>query len=147
MNRFIDPKHTFLISSVKDRTEVPRLFRLSARINAHKMIPMRFLTSDHIFSYMMLRKLYYTKKRDAIDDIFEFKDAEYLRWSIHKIVNWKHSLAYKEENLTHIHGDKDIVFPLANIKDCEVIKGGTHIMVMQKPRAVSEVINKVLISL
>ena len=147
MNRFINPKHTFLISTVKNRTEIPKLFRFSSYVNAHKIIPMSFLTSDHIFSYMMMRKLYYTKKQDSIDDIFEFKDEEYLRWSIHKIVNWKHSKAYKEEHLTHIHGDSDIVFPISNIKDCEVIKGGTHIMVMQKPKAVSEAINKVLITL
>ena len=147
MNRFVNPKHTFLISTVKNREELPLLFRFSSRINAHKVIPMSFLTSDHVFSYMMLRKLYYTKKQDALDDIFEFKDPEYLRWSIHKIVNWKHSEAYKEENLTHIHGNKDIVFPIGNIKDCQVIDGGTHIMVMQKPKAVSKEINQVLIHL
>ena len=144
MNRFVNPKHTFLISSVKKREELPSLFRLSSLINAHKLIPMSFLTSDQIFSYMMLRKLYYTKKQDSLDDIFEFKDVEYLKWSIHKIVNWNHSSAYKEENITHIHGTEDIVFPISNIKECVRIEGGTHIMVMQKPKAVSEEINKIL---
>ena len=106
---------------------------------------MSFLTSDRTFSYMMMRKLYYTnREKDNIDDIFEFKDAEYLRWSIHKIVNWDHSSAYKEGNLTHIHGTKDIVFPIENIKDAIQIEGGTHIMIMQKPKLVSEEINKVL---
>ena len=144
MNRFINPKHTILLSTVKNREELPMLFRFSSRFNAHKVIPMRFLTSDHVFSYMMMRKLYYTKKQDALDDIFEYKDENYLSWSIHKIVNWKHSDAYKEENITHIHGTKDIVFPISNIKDCIPIEGGTHIMVMQKPKAVSEEINKIL---
>ena len=145
MNRFIDPKHTILVSTVKNRTEIPKLFRFSSQTNAHKIIPMSFLTSDRTFSYMMMRKLYYTnREKDNIDDIFEFKDAEYLRWSIHKIVNWDHSSAYKEGNLTHIHGTKDIVFPIENIKDAIQIEGGTHIMIMQKPKLVSEEINKVL---
>ena len=147
MNRFVDPKHTILISTVKNREELPLLFRFSSRVNAHKIIPMSFLTSNQVFSYMMLRKLYYTKKQDALDDIFEYKDAKYLRWSIHKIVNWKHSAAYQEKNLTHIHGNRDIVFPIGNIKDCIVVDGGTHIMVMQKPKMISEEINKVLITL
>ena len=73
MNRFINPKHTFLISTVKSRAELPKLFRFSASINAHKIIPMSFLTSDRTFSYMMMRKLYYTDRdKDNIDDIFEF---------------------------------------------------------------------------
>lgn len=145
MNRFVDPKHTFLISTVKNRAEMPKLFRFSASVNVHKMIPMSFLTSDRTFSYMMMRRLYYTNRvKDSIDDIFEFKNAEYLRWSIHKIVNWEHSAAYHEENLTHIHGTKDIVFPIEYIKNAIKIEGGTHIMVMQKPKQVSEEINKVL---
>ena len=144
MNRFIRPKHTILLSTVKDRSEMPSIYRFSSSTNIHKIIPMSFLTSQRIFSYMMLRKLYYTKKQDAIDDIFEFKDANYLKWSIHKIVNWRHSTAYKEENVTHIHGDKDIVFPISNIKNCIPVEGGTHIMVMQKPKAVSIEINKIL---
>ena len=147
MNRFINPKHTILLSSVKSREELPTLFRFSSSINAHQMIPMQFFTSRHIFSYMMMRKLYYTKKEDAIDDIFEFKDSNYLKWSIHKIVNWNRSSAYEIQNLTHIHGNKDIVFPIGNIKDCKVIDGGTHIMVMQKPKAVSKEINDVLLQL
>ncbi|MGV0923512.1 alpha/beta fold hydrolase [Empedobacter tilapiae] len=148
MNRFINPKHTFLISTVKNRAELPKLFRFSASINAHKIIPMSFLTSDRTFSYMMMRKLYYTgREKDNIDDIFEFRNEEYLRWSIHKIVNWEHSMAYHEDNITHIHGTKDIVFPIEYIKDAIQIEGGTHIMVMQKPKLVSEEINKVLITL
>ncbi|WP_413533259.1 alpha/beta fold hydrolase [Empedobacter brevis] len=148
MNRFINPKHTFLISTVKNRAELPKLFRFSASINAHKIIPMSFLTSDRTFSYMMMRKLYYTdREKDNIDDIFEFRNEEYLRWSIHKIVNWEHSTSYHEENITHIHGTKDIVFPIDCIKDAIPIEGGTHIMIMQKPKLVSEEINKVLITL
>lgn len=145
MNRFVHPKHTFLISTVKNRTEMPPLLKFSASLNAHKLIPMSFLISDKAFSYVMLRKFYYTdREKDNIDDIFEFKNKEYLRWSIHKIVNWEHSSSYQEENLTHIHGTKDIVFPINNIKNAINIEGGTHIMVMQKPKQVSREINKVL---
>ena len=47
MNRFIDPKHTILVSTVKNRTEIPKLFRFSSQTNAHKIIPMRnFILSN-----------------------------------------------------------------------------------------------------
>ena len=147
MNRLVNPKHTILLSTVKSRDEIPALFRLSSSTNAHKIIPMKFFTSNHIFSYMMMRKLYYSKKEDQINDIFEFKGANYLRWSINQIVNWKSKDEFMIENFTHIHGNKDIVFPISNIRDCKVIDGGTHIMVMQKPKLVSTEINKILLNI
>ena len=144
MNRFLNPKHTILLSTIKDRAEMPRLFRFASETNAHKLVPMGFLTSDKVFSYMMLRKIYFPKKQDALDEIFEFKDHYYLRWSINQIVNWHRSLDCQIDNLTHIHGNKDVVFPISNIKNCEMVEGGTHIMVMQKPKIVSGLINQVL---
>lgn len=144
MNRFVNPKHTILLSTIKDRLEMPKLFRFASETNVHKLVPMNFLTSDKVFSYMMLRKIYFPKKQDALDEIFEFKDHYYLRWSINQIVNWHRSSDYQIDNLTHIHGNKDIVFPISNIKNCEVVEEGTHIMVMQKPKIVSELINQVL---
>ena len=144
MNRFVNPKYTILLSTIKDRVEMPKLFRFASETNAHKLVPMGFLTSDKVFSYMMLRRIYFPKKQDALDEIFEFKDHYYLRWSINQIVNWHRSSDYQIKNLTHIHGNKDVIFPISNIKDCEVVEGGTHIMVMQRPKIVSGLINQVL---
>jgi len=35
-------------------------------------------------------------------------------------------------DVVHIHGDKDAVFPIKNIKDCIVLKNGTHIAIINK---------------
>lgn len=144
MNRFVKPEHNFLISTVKNREELPPYMRWSSHINAHRLMPLGFISSNSFFTYTVMRKLYYTKKRDSIDDIFQYRNKAYLRWSIHKIVHWKHSQQYRENNVTHIHGNKDIVFPIQYIKNPIVIDGGTHIMVRQKPKRVSAVINRVL---
>ena len=37
-------------------------------------------------------------------------------------------------NLVHIHGDRDIIFPIENIKTCVMVEGGTHIMILNKYR-------------
>lgn len=144
MNRFISPKQTILLSTIKERAEMPKLFKFASLTHAHQLVPMSFLTSDQVFSYMMLRKLYFPRKQDSIAEIFEFKDHGYLKWSIDQIVNWERSSAYETENLLHIHGNKDIVFPISNINNYELVEGGTHIMVMQKPKIVSDLINRTL---
>ncbi len=146
MNRLVNPKHTILLSTVKNKAEMPSLFKFAAKTNAHKLIPMSFLTSDKILSYIMLRKIYYSKKQDhdLMNEIFEFKDHYYLSWSINQILKWNNSLNISPQNLTHIHGNRDIVFPIKNIKNCKIVDGGRHIMVMQKPKVVSGLINQVL---
>lgn len=141
MNRFLNPKLNILISTVKDRSELPQFMKFSASINAHKLIPPSFISSEKGFSYAMFRKLYSSKMPD-MNEFFEFRDPYYLRWSIDKIVKWKNHVDMGE--FIHFHGDKDIVFPFSKLHDVERIPGGTHLMVMQKARKLSELINKKL---
>ena len=35
-------------------------------------------------------------------------------------------------DIIHIHGDNDAVFSIKNISNCIKIKGGTHIMIINK---------------
>ncbi|APD07275.1 hypothetical protein UJ101_01764 [Flavobacteriaceae bacterium UJ101] len=146
MNRFIHPEKTILISSIKSRKEMPRLFKFSSKIAAHKLIPIRFFTNDHFLSYGFFRNIYYIKeKAPDFYSFFTHRDPQYLRWSIHQIVNWKPTL--KIENLYHIHGDQDIVFPHKKLEGkVEMITKGSHIMIMQRAKAVNETLNRVLIT-
>ncbi|MFV0237087.1 MAG: alpha/beta hydrolase, partial [Flavobacteriales bacterium] len=90
MNRFVQPQKTILISSIKSREEMPKLFRFSSKIAAHKLIPIRFFTNDYFLSYALFRNLYYRKqKKTDLNHFFTYRDPHYLRWSIHQIVNWK----------------------------------------------------------
>jgi len=42
------------------------------------------------------------------------------------------------ENLIHIHGSLDNVFPYRHIKNCITVNKGTHIMVLNKYRWFNE---------
>jgi hypothetical protein len=60
------------------------------------------------------------------------RDIRYLQWATEKVILWNRTVA--DESVIHIHGDKDDVFPIQNIKNCIVVKGGTHIMILTKYR-------------
>lgn len=141
MNQLVHPKKNILISTVKARNELPKFMKFSSLTHLHELIPGSFLNSDKTFSYAMFRKLYHSKLPD-LNDFFEYRDAYYLKWSINQIVNWKND--ENLQNYVHIHGDKDVVFPFSLIKNAAKIEGGTHIMVMQKAKKVSEIINQEL---
>lgn len=141
MNRFLEPKLNILISTVKSRKELPGFMRFSSHSNLHKLIPPKFISSDNGISYALFRKVYNGKLPD-LTEIFEFRDPYYLKWSMDRIVNWQNNVEMK--NFIHIHGNKDLVFPVSKIQDAQIVDGGTHVMVMQKARKVSELINQAL---
>lgn len=141
MNRFLDPKFNFLISTIKDRSEMPAYMRFSSHTGLHKIVPPVFLTSDNFLSYSLFRKLYSTKLPD-LKEIFEFRDHYYLKWSMDRIVNWQNNVEMK--NYIHFHGDKDMVFPFSKIHDAVEIQDGTHVMIMRRAKLISELINNKL---
>lgn len=141
MNQFLNPKYNFLISTIKDRSEMPAYMRFASHSGLHKAVPPGFLTSDNFLSYSVFRKLYSARLPD-LKEIFEFRDHFYLKWSMDRIVNWQNKTDLN--NYLHLHGDKDLVFPYSKIHDAIEIKDGTHVMIMNKARKLSELINQKL---
>lgn len=144
MNRFLNPKLNFLLSTIKSRSELPSFMRLSAFTNAHKLIPSSFLNSDSGISYLMVRKIYDARLPD-INEFFEYRDPFYLKWSINEIVNWQNNVPMGK--FVHYHGDQDLVFPFSKIENAVKIEGGTHLMVVQKAWKLNELIKKELLAL
>ena len=68
--------------------------------------------------------------QNQIQKYLSVKDTQYLKWAIKHMVGWKR--VNEIENIIHIHGDKDPIFPIKKIKNCIVVPGGTHIMLIVK---------------
>jgi len=69
---------------------------------------------------------------DLYKQYLSITDKRYLDWAIKQVVSWNQDKS--DPNLVHIHGDRDIIFPIENIKTCVMVKGGTHIMILNKYR-------------
>lgn len=69
-------------------------------------------------------------------------DLPYTNWAVHQAINWKNEWQHPE--LYHIHGDKDLMFPIKNIKASFVVKNAGHFMIMNKADEVSSYINSIL---
>jgi len=76
------------------------------------------------------------KRLELYEQYLSIRDKYYIDWSIDQIVNWKQ--AQYPENLVHIHGDKDMVFPISHIKDCIPVKNGSHTMIIHRARWFNE---------
>jgi len=72
------------------------------------------------------------------------RDKTYLEWAIEQMLLWDRTEA--DPKVIHIHGDADEVFPIKNVKDCIVVKGGTHIMILSKFRWMNENLPKIILN-
>lgn len=135
MNDFLEVKKLIIISSVKSKNELPRRMKLASLTKAYKLIPTGLvLSADDLTKYSIGPK---TKKRLSLyQEYLHVRDKQYLDWALEKMITW--GKKEKLQDVIHIHGEKDVVFPIKYIDQCEVIKGGTHIMILNRGREISQ---------
>ncbi|MDN3723761.1 alpha/beta hydrolase [Aequorivita sp. SDUM287046] len=135
MNEFLNLKKLIIISSAKTRNELPRRMRVAGFTRAYKLIPTSLvLSADDLTRFAIGPR---TKKRLALYQQYLYvRNKQYLDWALEKMVRWNRT--EKLENVIHVHGEIDIVFPIKYIKDCIVIEDGTHIMILNKGSEISK---------
>jgi pimeloyl-ACP methyl ester carboxylesterase len=131
MSSFLSLKRLIIISSVKCKEELPRRMRFAARTGFHKLLPTGLL--DYIDHFEKFAINDFLKKRARLyRKYLSVRNRFYLTWAIENMVRWNWEKPMEE--IVHIHGDKDLVFPYKYIKGCITVKGGTHIMIVNRFR-------------
>lgn len=129
MASFIVARKVIIISSVKTNLEFPRRMIIAKNTKAYKLIP-----SSLVQNIESLAKFSFGKKVNQRLKLYEkflsVRDRRYLDWAIEQVILWNRTVA--DQKVIHIHGDFDDVFPIKYIKDCIVVTGGTHIMILNK---------------
>ena len=135
MARFLDLKRLIIISSVKCTEELPPRMKFASKTGLFRLIPTGL--ADYVDYFEKIAVGDFLKKRAKLyKQYISITDKQYLNWAIKNMVNWK--CEKPDEKVIHIHGDRDEVFPIKNIKDAIVVKGGTHIMIINRFRWFNE---------
>ncbi|MEM6717864.1 MAG: alpha/beta hydrolase [Bacteroidota bacterium] len=129
MAQYLNVKKIIVISSVKTRHELPRRMKFARITKAYKLLPTSLVNNIEVLRKVAFGNLA-TKRLDLYEEYLSVRDKHYIDWSIEQIVNWQQEKPLP--NTIHINGDKDLVFPIKHISDCITIKGGTHIMILNK---------------
>jgi esterase/lipase len=142
MKQFVNPKKVVIISSVKSSIELPRAMKIAKTTKAYKLIPTKlFENVENLAKYAFGD---FAKQRLKLYEKFlSVRDKNYLDWSIEQIINWERKEVDAE--VIHIHGDEDEVFPIKYIKNCTILKGGKHIMILNKYKWLNENLPKILL--
>lgn len=126
---FVQARKVIIISSVKSNLEFPRRMKIAKTTKAYKLIPMSLILNiENLAKFSFGTKV--NQRLKLYEKFLSVRDIRYLDWAIEKVILWDRTVANK--NVIHIHGDADDVFPIKYISDCIVVKGGTHIMILNK---------------
>ncbi len=137
MSKLIPVQKTIIISSVKSKAELPKRLRLARATKAYKLFPTKSISN--IEAYEKYAFSGFTKKRVALyKKYMSMNDQVYLPWAIHNVLHWNQEQA--NEEVLHIHGSADGVFPIKHIKNSLIIDGGTHTMILNKAKKISSLI-------
>lgn len=141
MKKFLKVKKLIIISSIKSHTELPSHMNLARDTSLYKILPTGLLNYlDQIERLPIGHSI--RKRIELYKNYMVMNNKLYLDWSIDKVLNWKQDKP--DPDLIHIHGDEDFVFPIKNIKNCIIIKGGTHIMILNRYKWFNENLPEIL---
>lgn len=141
IGKAVSLKKIILISSIRTVDEAPGYFSFFRNIPVYRYIPENLINSVDYFLDLFFGTL--TKsERVLFRDMLNGWTPEFLKWAIDAILAWdNHEMPL---NSVLITGDKDMVFPVKNIEDAIIIKGGTHIMIFDKAPEINKILQKVL---
>ena len=131
MNKFLALKRLIIVSSVKTRKELPRRMRFSRVTGFYHLLPTFMVNYVEKLDFLPLGK-FIKKRLKLYKRYMAVKNKAYLDWGFKKMIFWDRETPI--EGIVHIHGEKDIVFPIKYIENCIVVPNGTHIMIINRYR-------------
>jgi pimeloyl-ACP methyl ester carboxylesterase len=143
MAKHIKARKVIIISSVKSNAEFPRRLKIAKTTKAYKLIPMSLIVNiENLAKFSFGEKI--NQRIKLYEKFLSVRDIGYLEWAVEKVILWDREVI--DQSVIHIHGDMDDVFPIKYIKDCTIVKGGTHIMILSKYKWLNENLPDIILS-
>jgi len=141
MAEFLSPKKVIIISSAKNRKELPLQFRFQRTIPLYKILTPALAKKGALIMQPIIEPDR-NKEKETFVQMLTDKDPIFLRRTIEMIIKWERELSLSK--ITHIHGNKDRTIPIKNVKYDYLINQGSHMMTLTRGQEISRLINKIL---
>jgi pimeloyl-ACP methyl ester carboxylesterase len=122
MAKHIHVSKVVIVSSVKSNKELPMPMKMAKKTNAHKLLPTKWINNLDALALFAFGKGI-QKRIELYQKYLSERNPVYLSWAINALIFWDQNGI--QDNIIHIHGEKDTVFPIKNLEQpfCK-IKGG-----------------------
>lgn len=142
LSEILKPDKTIIISSAKNRNELPLRYKFQKAIPIYKLFPGSFLLAGA----KMLRPIVEpdrNKNKKTFKQMLASKNAQYMKRTIKIIINWDRET--NTNKIYHIHGNNDHLLPVKKIKSIDyIIDKGSHMMTLTRTKNISDVLNIIL---
>lgn len=130
-----------LLSSIPNRQSLPRWMRLCGSLRLNRLMPKRPGKGlSRLENYFLGVE---TEEDAGLVKAFKEKSSpDYLHWAIDRILNWQNE--YRPGKLFHVHGGRDRIFPIRNLKPTHIVPDGGHFMVNNRAAAVNALLAEIL---
>lgn len=139
--KLIPVEKIIIISSIKSSKELPFWMKAAATLKLNKIVPLKSTRLTQPIQNKMLG-VQTDEEKTLVASLRREADLPYTNWAVNQALNWKNNWCHP--NIYHIHGDKDNMFPIKNIKADYTIKNAGHFMIMNRAAEVSDCVNSIL---
>ena len=137
ITKFLKPKVTIIISSISTRYELPIHYKIIGLFGLNKLVPAFTMNKVYPFTYWFFGVAEPTIK-NLLKEVIKDTSPTFLKWAINEIFNWQNKI--RPDNLYHIHGTKDKLFPFNLTKADKAVENGGHFVVYTDGNLISDLI-------
>jgi hypothetical protein len=141
-SKYVDARLCVIISSVKSVQEFPRRMKLARSTGLHRLLPTSLAKQFKVLRKMTKGKL--NKQLSLYERYIHRDDQLYLDWALDRIIHWNREQPI--DNIVHVQGTKDPVFPIKYIQNRIPVQGGTHIMIINRYKWFNENLPEIISS-
>ena len=141
ISKILQTRKIILIASAKNRNQLPKIYHLAGRLKLTKLIPNSLLKKQNFITnwFFGLEK---KSEKQLLAIILKDTDPNFLGWAINEIATWNNE--FEPNNCIHIHGSKDRIIPIKNVKANFVIENGGHFMTVNRSKEIEKIIKQIV---
>ncbi|OSZ78301.1 hypothetical protein CAP35_08575 [Chitinophagaceae bacterium IBVUCB1] len=136
-----DVKKAIIVSSAKNKGEVPHFGRFMKFLVMKQIVPASFYTWPNRF-VLKLFGASTDEEKEVLRGVLTTSDGHLVRWAMKAIQLWQNTNCPPQ--VVHIHGDADKVITPQYIHADYWIKQGSHIMIYNKSDEINAIIQREL---
>jgi len=141
ISKIIPVHKVIILSSIKSIREFDWQLRLVRALRLYCFVPSRVLK----WSNLLTGNYYFGTTTKAESHLLKLiildTDRLFMQWAIREIMRWNYD-GHSNPAIVHIHGDNDRIFPIKNITNAILIKGGGHFMIVNRADEISAIIER-----
>lgn len=140
--KIIAAEKVIIISSVKDPSEFPVRMQWAKKWKLYRFFPTSYVTLIENVTKKLVSSKKIHQRINMYQKYLSVRSVNYLDWAFKNIILWENINPI--ENVYHLHGTKDHIFPHKRIANAEFLDNGTHVMVLVNAKWISKKLLEIL---